>query len=101
MGKGDKQIRFVVEIEEGGRYDVRIAYTAHSNRASNVPVTVETGEVRKTTRIDQQIEPNIDKLFVSIGQVDVPAGGEVAVTISNKETDGHVIVDGVQFLLVE
>ncbi len=99
--KGDRQARFEVKIEKPGRYDVRVAYTAHSNRASNVPVTVEANGKTTSVRINQKKKPTIENLFVSIGEITVEADARVTVTISNAQTDGHVIVDGIQLLPVK
>ena len=37
---GQQTIRFVPDLPKPGRYEVRLAYTANANRATNVPVTV-------------------------------------------------------------
>ena len=100
-GKGVKLASFGTKFDKAGRYEVRLAYTANPNRATNVPVTVTHGdEVIKAT-INQTKTPKIDNLFVGVGKIDVKAGDEATVIISNEGTDGHVIIDGVQFLPID
>ena len=99
--KGKKQAIFTAKVDKDGRYAVRVAYTPHGNRATNVPVTVETGRRKRFVRINQRKQPDIDKVFVSVGEVSVKSGDEITITISNKDTDGYVIIDGVQVLLLK
>ena len=94
-GKGAKSVRFFAELEPG-RYEVRLAYSAHGNRASNVPVTIVHRDGRTKRRIDQRRSPRIDDQFVTLG---VFAFDEHAtVIVSTTGTDGHVIADAVQWL---
>jgi hypothetical protein len=95
--KGDLSLRFVAKIEEAGEYEVRLAYTPNSNRAGNVPVTIETAEGPVTKMVDQRRNPPIDQLWISLGTFPL-ASGETAITISNQGTQGHVIADAVQIL---
>ena len=81
-----------------GRYEVRLAYSHNGNRATNVPVVVRYSDGEKSTLINQRKVPPIDKLFVSLGEFDFSAETPAAVTISNKSTDGYVIIDAVQWL---
>ncbi len=84
-----------------GRYSVRIAYTPHENRASNVPVTVRVGETRSTQRINQKVQPKIEKAFLELGQFSVEDQDVLAVEVSNEDTDGFVVVDAVWVLRLE
>lgn len=96
IGKGSKRARFEAELKPG-RYEVRLAYSASTNRAGNVPVVVRHAGGQAETTVDQQKPGPIDGLFVSLGTF---AFGEepAVVEVSNQGTDGHVIVDAVQFL---
>lgn len=98
MNKGKKQITFTPKITTGGQYEVRVAYSAGGNRASNVPVTVNHQDGQSTVIINQSESPPIDGLFVAIGTFRFEADNVASVTISNEQTDGHVIADCVQFL---
>ena len=96
-GKGSSSVLFIATLEEAGDYEVRFSYTHHPNRASNVPVLVETGSGARTVRIDETAPPPILGSWVSLGAWSF-AKGEAVVTVSNAGTDGHVVVDAVQFL---
>ncbi|MFQ6131712.1 MAG: FAD-dependent oxidoreductase [Armatimonadota bacterium] len=98
--KGAKTARFQALLSEGGRYEVRLAYSPSDNRATNTPVTVEHAGGSETVRVNQRRPPNLDDAFVSLGVFDFAADRPAVVTITNKGTDGHVIVDAVQFLPV-
>lgn len=95
--KGMKSATFVVTIPKTGRYEVRVAYTANANRASNVPVTIESKAGRKKVELNQREAPKHTG-FQTVATIDVAADEMVSVIISNAETNGHVIVDAVQWL---
>jgi hypothetical protein len=99
-GKGDKSIRFHVGLAAPGKYEVRIAYSAFSNRASNTPVTIHTSRGAETVRIDQRKTPPIEELFLPLGTFSFDAGEAARVEITNAGTDGYVVVDAIQFIPV-
>jgi hypothetical protein len=96
--KGGSTARFAKRLPSAGRYEVRVSYSPHPNRAEHVRVTVrhDGGETERT--INQQEEPDKNKLFVSLGEFSFSTDRDAAVEISNDGTEGHVIVDAVQFL---
>ena len=95
-GKGQKSARFEIKVPREGRYEVRLAYVANPNRATNVPVSVESAEGTKTVIVDQRKAPPIEKMFVSLGEYEFAAGRPGAVVVSNRGTNGYVIIDAVQ-----
>ncbi len=96
--KGKCRLRFSAKIPEAGEYELRFAYTANPNRATNSPVVVHhrDGESRQT--INQRKAPTIDKRFVSLGKFHWAAGDHVVLTLSNDDTDGHVVADAIQLI---
>ncbi|HLF94033.1 MAG TPA: FAD-dependent oxidoreductase, partial [Planctomycetota bacterium] len=96
-GKGTKSARFEVPLPKAGRYEVRVAYTANPNRATNVPVTVEHEGGKATVKVDQRKEPPFEKAFAAVGTYEFK-GAKAAIELSNAGTDGFVIVDGVQLI---
>lgn len=94
-GKGKKSAKFTFKVDKAGGYDVRVAYTPNPNRATNVPVTIFAADGERTIRINQREKPQDDG-FQSLGPYRFEK--EAVITISNAETDGHVIVDAVQLL---
>ena len=98
--KGAKSIRFTPKLPKAGRYELRIAYAAFGNRATNTPVTIHTSDGPVTVRINQRVEPPIDGMFLSLGTFRFDAGGAAHVEITNAGTDGYVVVDALQWLPV-
>ncbi len=94
--KGTKTARFEARLPESGRYEVRVCYSAGDNRASNVPITIEHADGSETVSVNQREKPAIDDAFTSLGAFEFAR--RAVVTISNEDTDGHVIVDAVQFV---
>ena len=68
--------------------------------ATNVPVTIHHAGGETTVKVNQRQVPAIDKAFVSLGKFRFEAGSNGWVEIGNKDTDGYVVVDAVQFLPV-
>jgi hypothetical protein len=100
-GSANATIRFELKCEQAGRYDVRVAYQPHENRATNVPVEVTAGNATTKATVNMREQPPIDDGFVSVGTVEVPAGGTVVVTLSTAGTNGNVHADAVQLVVVE
>ncbi len=99
--KGEQSAKFTPNLPATGRYEVLVAYTAHGNRATNVPVTVRFAGGEKKIIVNQQKKPPVRDVFFSLGVFEFAAGREGFVEISNSGTDGHVIVDAVQWLAME
>jgi hypothetical protein len=86
--------RFTADLDPD-LYDIEVAYTPHGNRASNVPIRVTSSrEVHRFT-VDQRKKPGAGAFHV----IDtLHLGGPTTVLISNRETDGHVVIDAVRFV---
>lgn len=98
MKKGEQSARFTPNLPAAGKYEVLVAYTAHSNRATNVPVTVHFAAGEKKFVVNQQKKPQVREVFHSLGVFEFQAGRNGFVEISNSGTNGHVIIDAVQWL---
>jgi len=96
-GKGEKTFRFETNLP-AGRYEVRLAYSAGPNRATNVPVTIYHGDGKTTIEVNQRQAPAIDGLFISLGRYRFDADRPAVVAISNYGTNGYVIADAAQWL---
>jgi hypothetical protein len=48
--------------------------------------------------VDQRKTPPIDNFLLPLGRFDFDANQPAVVEISNKDTDGHVIIDAVQWI---
>ena len=96
--KGRRSARFRARLPGPGRYEARMAYSTHDNRATNVPVTVRHAGAETNLKINQRRAPTVDGLWVTLGTYDFAAGGAAEVEVGTAGTDGHVIVDAIQFL---
>ena len=100
-GKGVKTLTFQPDLPASGRYEVRLAYSAGSSRASNAPVTIFSADGEKTLSIDMKKAPSLDGRFVSLGEYRFEKDGQSFVIVSNEGTKGHVTADAVVFLSQE
>jgi hypothetical protein len=91
-----KTARFVATLPAAGHYEVRLAYTTNANRATNIPVSIEHSAGTASVVVNQQMAPTVEGLFAVLGEYDFGTTG--AVEISTTGTDGHVIIDAVQFV---
>jgi len=101
-GDSDKAgaVRYPVKVPEAGRYQLRVSYTAHENRASNASVTIHHADGRTKLLVNQQREPDGDGPFYPLGMYQFDKGW-TRIVISNENADGYVIADAVQLLPVE
>jgi len=51
--------------------------------------------------VNQKRQPPINDLFVSLGKFEFDADKPTAVVVSNRDADGYVIIDAVQWVRVE
>jgi hypothetical protein len=99
--KGQKSARFELKVPRAGRYEVRFAYSPAPNRASNVPLTIEAADGRKTSAtVNERLTPPLERLFISLGTFEFAPAKPAVVTVTNAGTDGFVSVDAVQLLPV-
>ena len=96
--KGGKSARFELKVPKDGTYELRLAYVPNANRATNVPVTIESAEGSKTLTVNEREGPPIEGLFISLGKYSLTADKGATVIISNAGTDGFVVIDAVQAL---
>ena len=92
-GKGEKTATFEFQVPKPGNYEVKLLYVAASNRSTKTRVTVSLGDVKKEIVVDQRKRDGFGK---SLGVFQI--ADTVTVTVSNRDTDGFVVVDGLQFL---
>ena len=98
---GKATARFAPKLPKAGRYEVRLAYAFHSNRATNVRVDVQHARGSETFTVNQKQAPPEGELFLPLGTFHLEPGKPAAVVISNEGVDGYVIVDAVQWLPVD
>jgi hypothetical protein len=96
--KGKRTAVFSAPKSLAGRYEVRLSYTVQSNRATNVPVVVEAADGEHRYTVNQKKWPEVDGAFHKLGILTFAADKPARVIVSNTGTDGHVVVDAVQWL---
>ena len=94
--KGKKTLRWTPEIAEAGEYEIWFHFLPNPNRATNVPVTVDVAGHETTVKVDER-DPEKGGA-VSLGKYALPKGKPVKVTVSNADTDGYVVADGVRLV---
>lgn len=94
--KGNKSMRFTPDISIADDYEVFLRWTAHPNRASNVPVDIISSQTGTTTvTINQQQNGDI---WHSLGTYPLGTGTDNSVLIRTNNTNGYVIADAVRFI---
>jgi hypothetical protein len=99
--QGKQSATFVPDIPKAGKYEVRLAYTANPNRATNLAVGVGYAGGTKVIKIDQRKKPPVDGLWVSLGVFEFEKGKGSLVRVDNTGADGFVVVDAIQWLPVK
>ncbi len=96
--KGKMSAVFEAQLPESGEYEVRFAYAASNNRATNVPVTVRHAGGEETVIVNERVKAPFDEITVSLGRFQFEKDSPATVTVSNEGTDGYVLIDAVQWL---
>ncbi|MBI1370256.1 MAG: FAD-dependent oxidoreductase [Planctomycetes bacterium] len=99
--KGHLSATYTFAIDRAGEYEARFVYVPYPNRATNVPITIESADGTKMVKINEREKPPIDGAAVSLGRFHFAPGKPAIITIRNDHTDGYVAVDAVQLLPVE
>ena len=68
-------------------------YVAHANRSTKTRVTVAIGDEKKEIVVNQREQDGNGK---SLGTSRIET--VITITVANRDTDGFVVVDGVQLL---
>ena len=100
-GKGKKGIVFSTNIPITGTYETRLAYAEAANRSTQTPVTVGHSKGEASVSVDQTKPPSEYGRFHVLGRFEFEEGQESNVRISNRNTDGYVVADAVQWYLIE
>ena len=95
---GRATARYEAKLPSQGRYEVLISWPPHSNRSSKVSVEIVSAEGRTVVTIDQKQAPGSESQFRSLGTYNFTADQKAAVTVSNAQSDGYVVIDAVQWL---
>jgi len=94
---GEARATYRLPVEKAGRYEVRISWSAATNRAVAAPVTIRHAGGEAAVTVDQREHPGIDGIFHSVGVYTFDKGG-ATVTIGGPNRGGVFIADAVQIL---
>jgi hypothetical protein len=96
-GKGTKSVLFTPTVVTAGNYEVYLRWTSGSNRAPNVPVTIQSAAGATNLTINQT---TLGQQWVSQGIFPFQAGTGGNILISNTGTASgkYVIVDAVRLV---
>ncbi|PQO28101.1 xanthan lyase [Blastopirellula marina] len=100
QGDGTMTATFEFAVPKSGKYEIRMAYSAHPTRAKKVPVVIANGASTFELVVDQTAALPSGEAFRTIGMVTLEAGKTSKIVISNQETDGFVILDAIQLIPV-
>lgn len=96
--KDPAEARFELTVTEAGKYELRLSWVGHENRATKAACMLERSDQRPLKlRLNQQEDSNDPQAFHSLGAFDFPAGKAVVV-LSTEGADGFVHIDAVQLL---
>ena len=94
-------IRFDFVAPANGKFEIRLAYQPHENRASAAPVAVTTTGHTEQVTIDMREEPPLEQAFISLGEFELAEGEKGAVTLTTEGAGGFVHADAIQVLPAE
>jgi hypothetical protein len=94
----DATIRFPFDIKDSGRYDVRVSWLPHENRAKKARVVLTVNGKSKESIFDMTKAAPLENGFASVGVIDVSAGTKGTVEIFAKNAGGTVHADAVQIV---
>jgi hypothetical protein len=92
--KGATRLRFRPSLPSAGTWTVQLRWTAHPNRATNVPVDVIHNGGTTTRSINQR---QAGGQWISLGSFSFAAGTTGSVLLRTDGTDGYVVADAVRF----
>jgi hypothetical protein len=90
--KGGCSAVWTPEIPEAGEYELTLIFPPNGNRATNVPVKITVGGKATPATVNERDE----KGAAVLGTFKLAAGHDLTVTVSNRGTNGYVVIDGLQ-----
>ncbi len=98
--KGGNKATYTLEVTQAGKYELRLFWQGHANRASNASVTLtrQGGPKPQTFKVNQKTGEITAP--ASLGKFDF-AAGKHTVVISAEDANGNVHADAVQLLPVK
>ena len=93
------EARFAFKVPATGKYEVRLYWAGHENRASNTLCKIERPTQQAVSmRLNQK--ETADKGANSLGIFEFKAGATNAIILAAADADGNVVADAVQIVAV-
>ena len=93
--------KYKLDVKQDGRYDVRITWQPHPNRAKEMRVEVRLGDQSKSFLINQTKPVKGGEAFQSLGQFEFQAGQPAFLVMHAKDANGTVHADAVQMVKLD
>ena len=97
--QGKRKARFTPDLKKAGKYEVRLFYVPHSNRATNALVVIKSADGEKSVSVNQKSVHDAKGFRLGVFSFDAGKAGHVE--IRNDGADGYVIADAVQWIPAE
>ena len=98
---GDHAITWKAELPKPGTWEVRVSFGGGESLATKAPYVVRHAEGETSLTIDQSQKPTIRGLWFPLGRFTFDPGADAEVSLTNKNANGWVIADAVQFVHVD
>ncbi len=89
-GRGQKSVRFTPVIPKTGNYRVALRWSANTNRATNVPITITHAGGTANMTANQQVNGGT---WFNLGVFNFTVGTSGNLLLSNTGVNGYVIAD--------
>ena len=94
---GQCRARFETKLPKAGKYRVMLAAAPSGNRATNAPFEIHHKEGVTNLKVNLKEPKAAEGLFwIDLGAYEF--GNEAAVFVTNADTDGYVVVDGMRWI---
>ena len=97
---GEATIRFDFKLPSAGKFDVRLAYLPHENRAKTAPVVLTFDSETKNHVINMTKKAPLANGFYSLGKINGKEGQFGSVTLSTDDANGILHADAIQIIAV-
>lgn len=95
---GKQSATFTTKLPHHGNYEVRLWFSAHPNRATNVPVVIVHADGKADIRVNQRRSQQANQRYITLGTYRFEKDQPASVRVSNAGVDGHVVIDAVQWV---
>ena len=99
--KDEGSATYEFKVPVTGKYEVRLNFAPHENRATKAPISVVSAEGKKLVTVNQRVAAPLEKGFASLGTYRFELGQPATIIIGDGPADGNVHADVVQLIPVK